>query len=801
VEVKSNIDFIQEYDNLKIDIPLKINELESRLSDTVNTNVSQEVFRELTSILNGSGKVIQSGQNVFHSSHQFENAIFRISYNDQLINDVKFTVLFRNNSNNNYYRLTIDPAADGLILLEDIRGKKSTVLDTATTSSQLSSKENKTNRWLHVVLFDENLYVLDKEILLMVSRDLDNLHTGTVDINVENGDSAKENYFIKFEGLSEKAYKLLRARKLPERLKESVNREYHWNCYSPAHILEIEGKETNPYLQRVRLNFRTERAFVLPVGSNIVWDGIIPKFGRLDFSIGMINKYIADFTRIRFNVKIEGNFEKSEKVFRLSRENYNSDSWQPVSLDLKNLEGKYCKIILSAEIEGDPAPFDKKVLTLWGNPVIRGERVDDDLNVILISLDTLRGDHLGSYGYHRDTTPIIDSYGNKGVIFLNTVASSSWTLPSHMSMFTGLYPTETGAESEFKHDRNVRRSYLVHDVMTLAEYLKDAGYATHAETGGGFVSAHYGHDQGFETFSENRLGPWDRDIALEVPKAIEWIRKNKETNFFLFFHTFEIHHVYLRRFFKHSIPDSLKDEIIANYDSGIRYTDKYIGELLDTLKAEGLDKNTVIVLTSDHGENFDFIDPDNNIFSGKHGRTLKDSELMIPLMIWGPDSLNSGKKVREQVRSVDIVPTVLDILNIEARDVLRGKTLLNLINLDKEKRKRVAYAEGIRIWQEPYFDERAIRTMEYKLLQKLPLGEKYKGSIDDLFSLYNLTNDPMERKNIYPGKGKKPLDLRNRLEKLRKNIEKRKSKLKPSKFRDTITNELYQQLKDLGYIN
>jgi len=152
-------------------------------------------------------------------------------------------------------------------------------------------------------------------------------------------------------------------------------------------------------------------------------------------------------------------------------------------------------------------------------------------NIILISLDTLRADHLGTYGYHRNTSPFIDAFAKESIVFDNAVVQAPNTLPSHMSIMTSLYPSFHGTKES--------KSRLDDEHITLAELLKEKGYQTAAFVDGGFVSATFGFDQGFDIYNDQ-----GRRIVQILPKVKKWLDENMSTPFFLFIHCFDIHSPY-----------------------------------------------------------------------------------------------------------------------------------------------------------------------------------------------------------------------------------------------------------------
>jgi arylsulfatase A-like enzyme len=306
--------------------------------------------------------------------------------------------------------------------------------------------------------------------------------------------------------------------------------------------------------------------------------------------------------------------------------------------------------------------------------------------IILISLDALRADHLGIYGYHRNTSPFIDAFAKESIVFENVVVQAPWTLPSHMSIMTSLYPSFHGVL-----ESNER---LADDHLTLAELLKGGGYRTAAFTDGGWMNAVFGFDQGFDMYDDQGGG-----IALILPRVKKWIDENKSEPFFLFIHCYDIHSPYnppppyanifhdftyqghltpssetlgLATMNKLKINDDDLRHFIALYDGGIRYTDKKIGDFLAYLKNSGLEDQALIMITSDHGEAFN----EHNSFL--HWQLYYRPNLCVPLIMRIPNYPKKEIRIKELVQSIDFLPTILEIAGLPDHSKAQGKSLLSL---------------------------------------------------------------------------------------------------------------------------
>jgi arylsulfatase A-like enzyme len=294
-----------------------------------------------------------------------------------------------------------------------------------------------------------------------------------------------------------------------------------------------------------------------------------------------------------------------------------------------------------------------------------------DCNVLLISMDTLRADHVGAYGYTaRPTTPNVDRLAARGVVFENAIAQSSWTRPAHMSIFTGLYPREHGfvALSD--------RARLAANVPTLAGVLSEHGYTTAAFAGGINMSPVFGFDNGFDLYRVN--GHSFRD---NLEEAKYWLDGHSNQRFFLFFHGYDAHTPYRsdpidrielgldqpppgKRFRK--ICKSLRvhrlEQFVAEYDGGIHKGDRYVGKLLDYMRSLGLLDHTLVVFLSDHGEEF-----------LEHGRcfhltTLYREVLHVALVFAGP-GLEPRRVGGLVPGSVSIAATILEAVGIDGHPI------------------------------------------------------------------------------------------------------------------------------------
>ncbi|HWP93498.1 MAG TPA: sulfatase-like hydrolase/transferase [Thermodesulfobacteriota bacterium] len=408
-------------------------------------------------------------------------------------------------------------------------------------------------------------------------------------------------------------------------------------------------------------------------------------------------------------------------------------------------------------------------------------------NIILISIDTLRADHLGSYGYGRDTTPNIDRFAKDAVLFTNTIAQSSWTLPSHMSMLTGLYPSGHGV---------MRPSSKLSDGhLTIAEILQNAGYETVAFTDGAYLSHRFGY-QGFDHFDDIGYG-----IEAIYAKAVNWLKKGHSRPFFLFLHTYQVHAPYdpppaydiysdknyggivevsgnSNDYYKEIKPlMTLEDYhyVIDKYDGEIYYTDYYLGKLFNKLKELNLYDDSIIILTSDHGENF----LDHPAYHIDH-KELYDEIVKVPLIIKAP-MFPTNQIITTQVESIDIMPTVLEKLGISLPNWIDGKSVVELV-------QKGTYGKT-HAFSERNYRYKMIRSNDWKLIHRS----------DTELELFDLKNDPGEQENLIAEKSSIAKPLYENLG-FWMDIQKEKSKLFTAD-KIELDGELTQKLKALGYVN
>lgn len=386
---------------------------------------------------------------------------------------------------------------------------------------------------------------------------------------------------------------------------------------------------------------------------------------------------------------------------------------------------------------------------------ISSTQAESPRNIILISLDTLRADHLGIYGYHHNTSPYIDAFAKESIVFEQAVVQAPTTLPSHMSIMTSLYPSFHGVWE---------KSYpLADEHVTLAELLREGGYRTAAFVDGSWMRAVFGFNQGFDIYDGKRIV----GIARILPKVKRWLDKHKSKPFFLFIHCYDIHSPYAPpppynsifhdfSYTGHLNPSNktllaaAKNELkvndedlrhfIALYDGGIRYTDEKIGEFLSYLRDSGLVDQSLIIITSDHGEEF------KEHGSFLHYQLYYRPNLHVPLIMRIPNYPKKEIRIKELVQSIDLLPTILDIAALPPLQKAQGRSLLPLIKQHKNFLNRSLWQVFRSFKKDSHtsFSEYSnyncsIITDDYQLIHNLRSHS---------MQLFNLKADPLAQNNI-----------------------------------------------------
>ena len=435
----------------------------------------------------------------------------------------------------------------------------------------------------------------------------------------------------------------------------------------------------------------------------------------------------------------------------------------------------------------------------------------EDCNIIIISLTNTRKDHISLYGYERDTTPNIDYFFKDSLIFQNAFAPTSWTLPNAATFFTSLFPY---AHKVLQRNNGER---IEENISTFSEILKQNGYAAAAFTGDGDYNRKFGFDQGFDLYLD-RENFADYDIKLHdggagdplgaytpipfvLPTAEKWLEQNASKKFFLFLQGFDTHCPFapdeeLDKKFTSGLKSSADfskclwtfdrtdpvyengkkywtvqlsgdpnanvriseedlDYMIALYDGKIFKADFYLKAFLDQIKNLGLEKNTIVVFMSEHGDLF-----------GEHGRfmrggplrgTFYDPVINFPLLIKHP-RIDKKTVVDDLVQMVDLMPTLLNSLDItDPQEKIRQGKALQFSTFGDPPINEYAYSGSKYVANGGFFSGttniEAIRSREWKLVRETFLDDApERQSASSLYELYNIKEDPLEINNLYDAK-------------------------------------------------
>ena len=465
---------------------------------------------------------------------------------------------------------------------------------------------------------------------------------------------------------------------------------------------------------------------------------------------------------------------------------------------------------------GGPLALLALVAGLRAGTAIEARYTASGPNLLLISIDTLRADHLGTYGYALPTSPTIDArLAGEGVTFTDVYSQSPKTTPSHMTMLTSLYPSVHGVELW----ENGRPAHVLNPtVHTLAEVLKNAGYATAAFTGGAQVDPARGFDQGFDLYT----------VGGQRRRALRWLGRYRWERFFVFYHTYDVHDPYLppdeyirmfdpdysgrvldavhrlraegsmseaeweglsRRFWAsvdRSDPRAVHF-VERLYDAGIRRMDQEtVRPLLDKLDQLGLARNTLVVFTSDHGEAF-----------GEHGHFMHDDlyvgTLHVPLILRLPGALpaglrvgSDGSRLGSRARLIDVMPTVLGLLGVPAPPTLQGQSLTPFL------RSEFAGTLDLGGAVSEYSNGRVFESLREGQMAYIVDGSEER--------LFDLRRDPGEREDVL---GAHPADaaaMRQTLERWRRNCRALALVLGPRGDTIAPSDETARRLRALGYL-
>jgi arylsulfatase A-like enzyme len=493
--------------------------------------------------------------------------------------------------------------------------------------------------------------------------------------------------------------------------------------------------------ETTRVRVEAHRAPSLPARDVVTPPVVVPPGGVLRFAIGVEEiAWRAGGPALEFSL-VASRDGAEDEVFRRHVDPAGMETdrqWRDAQVDVSHLAGETVRWRFQAR-RADGAAAGSS-LPVWADPILLDPSAGlPHRNVLLVSLDTLRARSLSAYGCERATTPSLDTLmAAQGALFENASTPAPHTLPSHMSLFSGLYPHTHGVRN---YMRKLHAKY-----RTLTEVLRAAGYATAAFTENGFLIAQAGFRRGFAVYHENKSPNLHRplgQIGDTFGRGRAWLRWQGNRPFFLFLHTYEVHFPYVppadyRSYFGRAgslPPGPERDRLL--YEQEIRYTDDHVRALLEELDDLGLADSTLVIVTSDHGE--EFMEHGRR----RHGFQLYEESTRVPLLMRWPGIIPAGLRVTTPVSLVDLAPTILDLLGISELDGADGRSLVPLLQDPARSFGRsMVFAATKPSVKKGSGGLYAARAATHKCILRTRSGE---------YECYDLTVDPGEHHVLDPG--------------------------------------------------
>ncbi len=461
-------------------------------------------------------------------------------------------------------------------------------------------------------------------------------------------------------------------------------------------------------------------------------------------------------------------------------------------------------------------------------------------DILLLVLESTPATHLSGYGYLRPTTPHLDRLAAEGVLYEQAISAGAWTLEAHASLFTGLYGSQ--------HGTHLGHPYLREDVVTLAEMLRARGYDTAAFSTNDWVNERFGFQRGFDTFRwAKRTLEWLTPVfsaETKLEKVIRYLRdpvypighrnnrllknwilqaRRRGRPFFAYALYFDPHYPYrpifpyAREYLKgltrpwwrvnldpdrymagaaRMAPEDL-EVLTALYDSRLTSTDASLGELLDFLRGSGILDGTAVFVVADHGENLG----EHGLMS--HQYSVHDTLVRVPLIIRYPPSFPPGERVVEQVQTLEIFTTVMDLLGIGKSEIpndVRGRSLAPAKLADRPLPYAISeylvpnLARMRRLWPDRDFSryDRSLRAIRQN-------GWKYIAASDGGRELYDLAADPGEERNLVRQEPNRARALQAQLDDWLASVARRAEEPAPEAVAD-LDSQVARRLLDLGYL-
>jgi arylsulfatase A-like enzyme len=515
----------------------------------------------------------------------------------------------------------------------------------------------------------------------------------------------------------------------------------------------------------VALGGESRPGLVAPVPAEFRYHIRIPERGSLTFAIGIAstpaftNEESLPGNRMRFTVKA-GEKRVDDVLFDKEIHVSRRDRWLPQIVDLKRYAGREIWLAFQTsfpgyEPEGEAPPLP--LVGVFADPVLHDRAAFGRAKgVVLISIDTLRRDHVSLYGYPRRTTPGLEALAGESVVFDDAISTASWTLPAHASLLTSTYPGVHGAVNA--------KVGLAPEWPRLPGILKEHGFFTQAMVTHVYLSRAYGFGEGFD---RHHYMPETR--AEEVTnEAISFLEARGDRDYFLFLHYYDPHWHYdppkpydtafdptyhgsangiwwnFKDLDRATIAPRDLHHIEALYDGEILYTDRQLERLFGEMKRLGVYDDSMVIVTSDHGEEF----LDHGMW--EHQKTLYEEQIRIPLLMKLPGGARGPRRVSGQVSLIDVAPTILDLLGLAAPATFQGRSLLPAVDRGTSD-AREAWAET----------EHTIDGTHKLAVRRGSGGKKAIFSVKEnevALELYDLARDSKETTNLEDPGSREGLD-------------------------------------------
>jgi len=540
------------------------------------------------------------------------------------------------------------------------------------------------------------------------------------------------------------------------------------SALAPAFSLSATRPVANVLARHATIGKETREVLLAPAPTTLTYTVKVPRNSMLSFGYGILAiDTKAGPTGLRFEVRVTSADGECRQIFQAEpdfKDESNLKRWFDAKIDLSEFEATVADISLCTSRGGFEGPVGW--LPVWSTPVLTASDGEDKTSIILVTVCTLRADHLGCYGYQRATSPNIDRYATAGVLFEHAQAQWPQTEPSFASIFTGAYPHTTGV-------KYANKKQSPRHLRMLPEILRERGYATGAVVANSAVSRSWGFGRGFGTFMEawgKPMKDWNAQDTTDA--ALLWLSRNEHrAKLFLWVLYVDTHWPYTppppydERFVKDQYYDGSevlgdedpkagrgfgglaeyvrlgdhreKDYYIAQYDGELAFLDTSIQPLFEAIDRVSVDRKRLEVFLGDHGET---MGEHNNYFT--HGAFAYDELLRVPLVIRASGPILKGDRVSQPVALIDVAPTVLEFAGIQRPVQFEGETLLDRLY------DRQAVLDG-KAYSEAGFEPMHQQTLRMDNFRLILVRDRWMQQLMKYApaELYDLAFDPRESQN------------------------------------------------------